>query len=195
MDRGYFPEALAALYALLFTWLGWTVADRAVWYAEVTPLVLAYLGLLLTAGRFRFSNLSYLAVFIALMWHTVGAHYTFSLVPMGWLVEALGLARNPYDRIGHVLLGLLVLPVMEVLLRKRLCGLALASWFAVFTIGAVGALYEIIEWAYAVLEGGGAGIGFLGAQGDPWDAQADMACNLAGALLALPLYWRFGPRG
>jgi len=38
---------------------------------------------------------------------------------------------------------------------------------------AVSALYELLEWATAVIAGGGA-VEFLGTQGDVWDAQADM---------------------
>lgn len=47
------------------------------------------------------------------------------------------------------------------------------------------ALYEIIEWAAAVVFGGDLGAAFLGTQGDPWDAQKDMALASLGALIAM----------
>jgi putative membrane protein len=57
--------------------------------------------------------------------------------------------------------------------------------FAIFCIGTVAALYEIIEWIYAAAEGGSAGAAFLGSQGDIWDAQKDMALAGCGALLCM----------
>lgn len=48
--------------------------------------------------------------------------------------------------------------------------------------------YEIIEWWYAVLEGGDAGIEFLGSQGDIWDAQKDMLLDTMGAVTSLVVY-------
>jgi putative membrane protein len=39
-----------------------------------------------------------------------------------------------------------------------------------------------------VLEGGDAGIEFLGSQGDVWDAQKDMLADTLGALLALLVF-------
>ncbi|WP_115716955.1 DUF2238 domain-containing protein [Gallaecimonas mangrovi] len=183
MSQRVFAKGLAGLYAVLFIALSWSVAERTVWYAEVTPLVLVYLALLVSAPRFTFSNLSYLFVFIPLLWHLIGAHFTFAKVPFGWVMSVFELERNPYDRIGHFLVGLFTVPIMEVLIRKRLCGITVAALFAVFAIGTVAASYEIIEWLYAVKEGGEAGISFLGAQGDVWDAQKDMLADLLGALI------------
>ena len=48
---------------------------------------------------------------------------------------------------------------------------------------AFSALYELVEWAAALLLGQGADA-FLGTQGYVWDTQADMACALLGALIA-----------
>ncbi|WP_430462708.1 DUF2238 domain-containing protein [Thalassolituus sp. LLYu03] len=170
-------------FALFFIAVSWQVADRTVWYAEVTPLVVIYLGLLSTLRWFEFSPVAYACMLLPLAWHTVGAHFTFSLVPMQWLMEPLGLTRNPYDRIGHFMVGFFAWPVMEFLLRRSLAGPVLAALFAVFAIGSVAAGYEIIEWLYADIEGGNAGVSFLGAQGDVWDAQKDMLADISGALL------------
>jgi len=48
-------------------------------------------------------------------------------------------------------------------------------------------LYELIEWAAAVVFGGDLGEAYLGTQGDTWDAQKDMAFATLGALLGLVL--------
>jgi len=47
-------------------------------------------------------------------------------------------------------------------------------------------IYELIEWGAAVAFGDGSDA-FLGTQGDPWDAQKDMALALLGGLIALAL--------
>ena len=60
--------------------------------------------------------------------------------------------------------------------------------FGICAIGTVAALYEIIEWIYAVTEGGSAGAAFLGSQGDIWDAQEDMLADILGAVSASALY-------
>ena len=46
-----------------------------------------------------------------------------------------------------------------------------------------------MEWAAAVFWGGGS-VEFIGMQGDPWDAQADMLMALLGAMTALALLGR-----
>ena len=180
---------LLSAWAAFFIALGWSVADRTVWYAEVTPLLLVFALLVFTRSRFEFSRLSYLCMLLPLSWHTIGAHFTFSEVPMQWLMTPLDLERNPYDRIGHFMVGCFAVPVMEFLLRKALCTRLIAALFALFAIGSVAAGYEIIEWLYAELEGGEAGISFLGAQGDVWDAQKDMLADILGALLFAVVGW------
>jgi putative membrane protein len=52
---------------------------------------------------------------------------------------------------------------------------------------AVAAVYEIIEWQYAVKEGGEAGIAFLGSQGDIWDAQKDMLMDTLGGFTSVAI--------
>ena len=47
------------------------------------------------------------------------------------------------------------------------------------------ALYELFEWAAAEIFAGDIGVAYVGAQGDFWDAQKDMALAMAGALIAL----------
>jgi putative membrane protein len=50
-----------------------------------------------------------------------------------------------------------------------------------------------VEWAAAELWAGGA-VEFVGMQGDPWDAQADMLMALLGAMLAQALLGRMHDR-
>jgi putative membrane protein len=46
-------------------------------------------------------------------------------------------------------------------------------------------IYELIEWAAAVIFGGDVGQAYLGSQGDEWDAHKDMALASLGALIAM----------
>ena len=59
------------------------------------------------------------------------------------------------------------------------------------------ATYELIEWGAAMVFGGALGIAYVGAQGDPWDAQKDMSLAALGALLSTALaaaFQRWGGR-
>ena len=92
--------------------------------------------------------------------------------------------RNHFDRAVHFAYGLLLAPAVAgwTAARTPLRGLALrVVVVALLTAGS--ALYEMIEWAAAEAFGGDLGVAYLGTQGDPWDAQKDMAIALAGSLL------------
>ncbi len=61
----------------------------------------------------------YVLIFIFMSLHVVGAHYTYSEVPLGfWLRDVFDLTRNHYDRQIHFGFGVLILyPMREVVLR------------------------------------------------------------------------------
>src|SRR5690606_18074628 len=102
------------------------------------------------------------------------------------LDAALGFERNQFDRFVHFAYGLLLAyPVREIFIRiadvRGFWGYFLPLDITLST----SALYELIEWAAAMIFGGGLGAAYLGTQGDPWDAHKDMALAAAGALLAM----------
>ena len=131
----------------------------------------------------------YSCFFVRWILQIVGAHWTFEHVPMQWLTAPLGLARNPFDRIAHFVVGWFAFPLAELYWRKGLARTVVASsFFAVMTTVAMAGVWEIIEWLYAVIEGGEAGAAFLGSQGDEWDAQKDILCDTLGALCAAALF-------
>ena len=123
-----------------------------------------------------------------LFWHTIGEHYTFAKVPFDWFNQLIDSERNQLNRIGHFSVRFYAFAMAEWLLRKRHCGVKLAISFSLLLIMAIAAAYEIIEWLYADLYGGQAGIEFLGSQGDIWDAQKDMLSDTLGAMFALLLF-------
>lgn len=185
-----FPLFLFGAYVLLFIALGIKPRDRAVWWAENIPIVMlaATLAIMYVKG-IRLSNLGYAFASVLLFLHTIGGHYTFEHVPFGWVTNLFGFERNHYDRFAHFSVGFYAFGLAELLIGRKLVTKPWVAYsFGIFCIGTVAALYEIIEWIYAAAEGGSAGAAFLGSQGDIWDAQKDMLCDISGAVFAVAVY-------
>ena len=169
--------------------LGIYPADRTVWCVEMVWAIGLWAILLLTRRRFRFSAIAYLCFFVWTILQLVGAHFTFEHVPMEWLMKPFGLVRNPYDRIAHFAVGWFAFPLAELFFRKGWAKSAgFAAFFAVMSTVAMAGIWELVEWIYAVVEGGDAGAAFLGSQGDIWDAQKDILCDTLGAICASTLF-------
>ena len=188
----WYSVALVALLALS----GWRPHDLPTWAMEVAPVAVVLVLLWLTHRRFPLTPLLYALIFVHALVLMLGGHYTYARVPLGdWLRDALALARNPYDGIGHFAQGFIpAIAARELLLRHT--GLARGAWLAVVVVLSclgVSALYELVEWGAAVALGQGAEE-FLGTQGDPWDTQKDMALAGVGAIAALALLSRWHDR-
>jgi putative membrane protein len=126
----------------------------------------------------------------------IGGHYTYARVPLGdWAQQAFGLARNHYDRLGHLAQGFVpAILAREILLRTS--PLVRGRWLFVLVTAlclAFSACYELIEW-WTALAGGESAEAFLGTQGDVWDTQSDMFMALIGAIVAQLLLGRFHDR-
>jgi putative membrane protein len=170
--------------------------DRATWWLEIAPILIAVPILAATARRFPLTPLAYRLIFVHALILMVGGHYTYAEVPAGfWLQDALGLARNPYDRLGHFAQGFVpAIVVREVLSRRS--PLPPGKWLTFLVLCvclAISALYEFVEW-WAALIGGAGADAFLGTQGDQWDTQWDMFMALLGAATALLLLSRVHDR-
>lgn len=179
---------LLVLAGIVWSWIGAT--DRLTWWLEALPVVIGLSLLLLTAKTFPLTPLLYRIIALHMLFLLVGAHYTYALTPPGlWLQELLGLARNPYDRIGHVLQGITpALLTVEILARRGV--VASHRWQVFFALSvalAFSALYELLEWGSAMAFGAAAEH-FLAMQGDIWDTQWDMLMALLGAGAALALF-------
>ncbi len=189
----YYPHILAIGFLLFFAVLAIDPHDRAVWIVEIVPVVCIYVALVLTYDKFRFSNISYSLMMVWMVWHTIGGHWTFANVPFDFVTNLFDFERNHFDRVGHFSIGFYAYAMLEFLTRKRYTNIILGSFFALFFIMSVACGYEIIEWAYAVIDGGDTGIEFLGSQGDIWDAQKDMLADTLGAIVSLCLFWYIRP--
>lgn len=183
------PLFLAIVVSSTIIWSGIDPAFPEVWIAEIIPVLMIFVPLLLTYRWFKFSNSAYIFMSCWLILHTIGAHYTFANVPFDWFGELIGSERNHFDRFAHFSIGFYAYPVAEYLSRKGHCNPFLAGIFGLLTIMGVAAAYEIIEWWYAALAGGEAGIEFLGSQGDIWDAQKDMLADTLGAITSLLFFF------
>nr|WP_240031404.1 DUF2238 domain-containing protein [Guyparkeria sp. SCN-R1] len=170
--------------------------DRATWVLEVAPAVIALPILWFTRKPFPLTPLLYGLVFLHALVLIYGGAYTYARVPLGFEIQAwFDLSRNPYDKIGHFFQGLVpALLAREILIRGRFArGTWMIGFLAICVAMTVSAVYELIEWGVAVVAGGGA-VEFLGTQGDPWDAQSDMAFALLGALVAITAFGRWHDR-
>lgn len=159
--------------------------DYFTWFLEVAPVLIAIPILVATRHSFPLTPLAYRLVFVHALILMVGGHYTYAEVPAGfWVRDALGLARNHYDRLGHFAQGFVpAIVAREILLRR--VGLR-GGWLFFLTTCfclAFSAFYELVEW-WTALATGEAATAFLGTQGDPWDTQWDMFLALVGAVLS-----------
>jgi putative membrane protein len=159
--------------------------DRGDWFLENLLIFISVGVLALTYRRFQFSNVSYALILIFLAFHTIGAHYTYAKVPAGfWMQHWLHLSRNHYDRVIHFGFGFLLLyPMTEVFVRSARVKENWAPWLAASALWALSSFFEILEAVVAMIVRPELGAAYLGTQGDIWDAQKDMGCAFAGALL------------
>ncbi|MEK6846992.1 MAG: DUF2238 domain-containing protein [Nanoarchaeota archaeon] len=143
--------------------------------------------ILLSAWYFRLSNISYTLLTIFMCLHVIGSHYTYAEVPFGYVLQDwFNADRNMYDRVVHFSFGLLLAyPVREVFMRLSRARGFWGFWFPVELTLAFSAIYEVIEWLTTLSVDPSAGLAFLGAQGDIWDAQKDMLLAGIGSVIAM----------
>ncbi len=196
MHRPLLLKTLVILVLLALLASAFSPHDRTTWLMEILPAAILLPALIYNHQRFPLSSLLYLLLAVQALGLIAGGHYSFARVPVGfWLQDWLELDRNPYDRLGHFLQGVVpALIARELLVRKdRVHGKHLLPFVCVCMAMTLSAVYELVEWAAALGLGQGAEE-FLGMQGDPWDTQADMFCALLGALTAMTLLVRLHDR-
>jgi putative membrane protein len=187
--------AVAAPLALLWALLAFHPNDRADWLLENALTACAIVLLAATWRRFRLQRSSYVVIGVFLALHTIGAHYTYAEVPYDaafrrltgtGLNELLGWERNNFDRVVHFAYGLLLsVPIREVFVRVARVDGFWGYFLPLDLTMSSSMLYELLEWAAALLFGGDLGMAYLGTQGDVWDAHKDMALASLGALITM----------
>ena len=194
--RNLLNPALAAIVIAALVVSGIAPFDRATWFMEVAPVLIALPIMVATRKNYPLTTL--LTVLIAA--HALvligGGAYTYARVPLGfWIQDWFDFTRNHYDRIGHLMQGFgPAIIIRELLIRTS--PLAPGKWLftiVLLTVLGISATYELIEWWTALIGGHGAEA-FLGTQGDIWDTQNDMFQALLGAITAQLLLARVHDR-
>lgn len=193
--RDRFQRVLFSLLLLLFATSCINPPYMQFLLMQHAPTLLVFVGLVYVSNRFTISRLSFASIILFLSLHTIGARYLYSYTPYdAWaeflfgvnITETFGFERNHYDRLVHFSYGLLlVVPIQEFECRYFHLSKRLAAALAVECILATSAAYEIAEWIVAILCAPDWAESFLGLQGDPFDAQKDIALATAGAILSI----------
>jgi putative membrane protein len=198
--RYRYPLALLVAFAAIFAALAVAPWYRQDWLLENVIVFVAVPLFALTCRRLRFSNLAYTCLFVFLVLHEIGAHYTYSEVPWRDWLASFGYeagsppGRNHYDRLVHFCYGLLILPIAWELYAARAAAQGLWRWLLpLLFVLSHSVIYELIEWLAAALFGGDLGMAYLGTQGDAWDAQKDMALAATGAAVGTIVMVALGP--
>jgi putative membrane protein len=197
-NNAWYPSMLLSIFIAVWCLLAIAPSYRQDWLLENVIVLIIVLLLIWGYRHLRLSNFSYTLIFIFLCLHEIGAHYTYSEVPVyvwienitGYDVKAeYGIERNHYDRVIHFLYGFLMLPACVEIFqaRARLVGI----WQVIVPISFLmshSELYELIEWQAAIIFGGSLGQSYLGTQGDIWDAQKDSFFAAFGAVSSMFIY-------
>lgn len=186
---------LSLLFAAEFLLLSISPHDRSDWALENAVVLVAVIVLAFSYNRFPLSRISYSSLFIFMCLHEVGAHYTYAEVPYEAFLMSnfdfslnayMGWERNNFDRVVHLLYGLLLAyPVRELYSRVANVSGFWGYFFPLELTMASSMMFELFEWGAAELFGGELGMAYLGTQGDVWDAHKDMALASLGALIAM----------
>lgn len=176
---------------------GWLAVDLYVWAIEVAAIAFAFVvvraldnrhfcaGEPPTLAMAAFPRGVYWLLHAYMLVMLIGATWTYAGAPPGaWLEHVLGLARNPWDRVGHLLQG--ALPAW-ITLQLRVRGRAPRRLVSQLALGlaaglAIAGLFEGLEALAA--SAAPAGVDFVQTQGDPLDRWWDLGFALTGASVA-----------
>lgn len=195
MSNKKYAITLVIILLVVSILLGINPIARDAWLLE-NVLAFAFIAFMVFTYRWLpFSRVSYTLMFVFLIFHEIGSHYSYSKVPYNdWFTmlagsgpdDWFGFTRNHYDRLVHFSFGLLLAyPIRELYYRVAETKGFWGYFFPVELVMATSMLYELIEWFAAVYFGGELGAAYLGTQGDVWDAHKDMALASLGSVIAM----------
>lgn len=187
-DKPRLHTALVLIVAIALLASSIAPFERLTWFMEVLPVLLVAPALWFSRQRFPLTTLLYVLIALHALVLIAGGTWTYARVPLGnWVQDAFALARNPYDKLGHLFQGFVpAMAARELLVRHRIVvdRPFITGLLSVCAAMAISAIYELIEWGVAIYLGQGAD-DFLGTQGDQWDTQSDMLMALIGSSLAM----------
>lgn len=193
-----YPKILLFIYLIIWIIAAIAPKYRGVWIDENFIPVLFIMLLIFTYKKFRLSNTSYSLIFVFLVLHAIGGHYSYSEVPLFDIIkEQYGLARNHYDRLVHFSFGVLFfLPVHEVITRIFNVKKGWRSLvITLFIILGLKELFEIIEYSYTAIRNNNLTTNnYLGEQGDVFDSIKDVTLGFIGGIISfiiISIKWFF----
>ena len=162
--------------------------------------LLMVIGLLTVTHKGWVSRVGFAGTIVFLLLHVSAAHYLYSYVPyndwliswFGWDMNAtFGWTRNMYDRLVHLMYGVLLYPLIADLLRRAFpqSRPAVIALLVIQFVMASSVFYEFIEWWIALGMSPEEAENYNGQQGDIWDAHADMALATLGSIISALLLW------
>jgi len=176
-------------------WSATAPHNTLTWAGESLPV---FIGIALLLKRHHSSKITpfiYITLYIAASLMLIGAHYTFSHVPLfDYIKEYFDLQRNNFDKLGHFFQGFMFAAIIkEFFIRTELINVKRWVNFLALTFAtAMSAGYEIVEWlaVETLLYFGSTkrASEFLGAQNYFWDAQSDIFFAVLGAVTALYIF-------
>lgn len=201
LNIGIICPTATLLFFIQWIYLAFDVYSRADWFLE-NVLVFIFVGpIIYSYIKGYISSFSYLSLITFLSFHSVGSHFTYSLVPYDEItLRLLGVPintlfdwdRNNFDRFMHFLWGLLLFkPLCDIFTATTSLRRGHVVAFSFLTVTGASTVYELVEWLAAVVFGGDLGVAYVGAQGDVWDAQKDQSLAILGTLVS----WGIGRIG
>lgn len=195
MVHKQFFLSLSFIFIAIFLLLAISPYNRADWALENILVLFIAVLLAFSYKKFPLSRISYSFIFLFLVFHEIGSHYTYANVPyekffQEWLGvsvnDTFGWQRNNYDRVVHFLYGLLLAyPIRELYYRVANAKGFWGYFFPLELTMATSMIFELFEWGAAEAVGGDLGVAYLGTQGDVWDAHKDMALASLGAAITM----------
>lgn len=178
-----FRAGLAIILAGVSIWAAIHPVSRFDWFMENVLVWIAVIVIARFGNAMRISKTSHLLIALFLVMQIYASHYAYQPAIGDWISSFFDSPRNSFDRVIHLFFGvLLFIPIKECFQEAVDMSRKTAMFCSVLTIAALGAVYEVIEWVMMVMLNPQAGAEFVGAQGDPWDAQKDMALALLGSV-------------
>lgn len=177
---------LFSVFFLIVVWSGFRPVFGEEWWLESALVIVGMLALIFAGWYRHLSKFSCTLIVAYMCLPIIGAHYSF-MVPIGkTLADFLHSNRNMYDRIVHFCSGfLLFYPLREVLIQKAKIKGVWTYIFPLAILGALSAVWEVLEWVTVLHVNSSAGTAFLGIQDDIWDTQKDMFVAFVGTFLAI----------
>ena len=143
------------------------------------------------------SKIGFRGLFLFSIFHSIGSTWLYSFVPYNdWFIGLSGFdidsyfefTRNHYDRFVHFSFGGLFLPFLFEGFFNKYKNKILALLLAWLSLQCFSMFYEVFEWLLTVFMDPKIAEDYNGQQGDPFDAQKDMALAMMGSNLLVLFY-------